>query len=179
VSDGIEAEIKLRVSDRAAALAALEQLGATLTVPRHLEDNVLYDTPERALASSDRLLRLRRTPRGFLLTFKGPREIVEGVKRRPEHEVWVEEGGSLERILEGLGYQPFFRYQKYREAWSWQGAELLLDETPVGTFLEIEGPLPTIHRAAQALGRGAGDYITQSYAALYVAAGGSGDMVFK
>jgi adenylate cyclase class 2 len=56
---------------------------------------------------------------------------------------------------------------------------VVLDETPVGTYLEIEGPLETIHRAARALGRGPEDYLTDSYAALFFAAGGAGDMVFE
>jgi adenylate cyclase class 2 len=175
---GTEAEIKLRVADRAAAVAALQAMGAVVAEPRHFEDNVLLDTRERALAASDRLLRMRRTTAACVLTFKGPRAIVEGVKQRPEHEVTVPDAPALERVLAGLGYQPVFRYQKYREAWAWEDVEIVLDDTPVGTFLEIEGPLATIHRAARALGRGPEDYITDSYVALFFAAGGTGDMVF-
>jgi adenylate cyclase class 2 len=174
-----ETEIKLRMADRAAAEAALHGIGAAVVRQRHFEDNLLLDTPQRSLAASDRLLRLRRTSAGCVLTFKGPRTIVEGVKQRPEYEVAVQDGDALQRVLEGLGYRPFFRYQKYREVWSWQDAEVVLDETPVGTYLEIEGPLETIHRAARALGRGPEDYLTDSYAALFFAAGGAGDMVFE
>jgi adenylate cyclase class 2 len=179
MAGGVEAEIKLRMADRPAAVAALQAIGAELTLPRHFEDNVLFDTPSRSLAASDRLLRLRRTPAGCLVTFKGPRQVVEGVKRRPEHEASLTEAEAFERVLAGLGFEPVFRYQKYREVWSWEDAELVIDETPVGTFVEIEGPLATIHRAARALGRGPEDYLTESYAALFVAAGGTGDMVFE
>ena len=38
-----------------------------------------------------------------------------------------------------------FRYQKYRESYRWRDVEIVVDETPIGTFLEIEGPVATIH----------------------------------
>ncbi len=71
-----------------------------------------------------------------------------------------------------------FRYQKYRETYHWRDVEIVVDETPIGTFLEIEGPPATIHEAARALGRARADYIAESYAALFLASGGTGDMVF-
>ena len=110
---------------------------------------------------------------------KGPRGEVEGVKTRPEVEVGVADGDVAEEALVLLGYERAFRYQKYREVWHWRDAEVVLDETPVGAFLEIEGPIETIHAAARALGRGPGDYVRDSYVALFIAAGGQGDMVFE
>jgi adenylate cyclase class 2 len=71
-----------------------------------------------------------------------------------------------------------FRYQKYRETYAWKDVEIVVDETPIGTFLEIEGPLEGIHAAAAALGYGRDDYVTDSYAGLFFASGGTGDMVF-
>jgi adenylate cyclase class 2 len=103
---------------------------------------------------------------------------VEGVKSRPEVEVGVGDGALTRTLLELLGYQRVFRYQKYREVWRWRDVEIVLDETPVGPFLEIEGPVDTIHAAARALGRGPDEYIRESYVALFFAAGGQGDMVF-
>ena len=45
--------------------------------------------------------------------------------------------------------------------------------------LEIEGTPAAIHRTAAALGYARGDYITDSYVGLFLAAGGRGDMVFS
>ena len=73
---------------------------------------------------------------------------------------------------------PAFRYQKFREVWEWKDAEIDVDETPLGTFLEIEGPTETIQEAARVLGVGPEDYVLESYPALFRAAGGRGDMVF-
>jgi adenylate cyclase class 2 len=100
------------------------------------------------------------------------------VKSRREDEVTVSPGDALDAILRGLGLVPVFRYQKYREARRWRDAEIVIDETPIGTFLEIEGPVETIHAAAAALGRSPEDFVLESYPALFAAAGGRGDMVF-
>ena len=43
----------------------------------------------------------------------------------------------------------------------------MLDETPIGNFLEIEGRPKWIDRTARVLGFSAGDYITTSYGSLY------------
>lgn len=174
----IEHEIKLRVEDAESARRALSDIGATVARARHFEDNILFDTRRRTLRSSGRVLRLRRNDRGAQLTVKGQRRDVQGVKARAEGEVGVEDPEKTETLLRLLGYEPVFRYQKYREVWRWRDAEIVLDETPVGVFLEIEGPIETIHAAAKALGRKPEDFILDSYVALFFAGGGEGDMVF-
>ncbi len=175
----VESEIKLRVASAEAAREALARLGASLTAPRHFEDNLLFDFPLPSLSAQGSLLRLRRTPAGGLLTFKGPRRVVEGIKTREEIELAVGEPDVLQAILERLGLRVGFRYQKYRETYAWKGQEIVVDETPVGTFLEVEGDAVGIHAAAAALGYGPPDYVTDSYVALFFAAGGTGDMVFR
>jgi len=53
----------------------------------------------------------------------------------------------------------WFRYEKYRttfrlpdsNAWA-NGLLIELDETPIGTFVELEGPAAAIDRAAEELG---------------------------
>jgi adenylate cyclase class 2 len=94
---------------------------------------------------------------------------------REEIETEVEDGDALRRVIEGLGMNAWFSYEKYRttmklpssEAWA---ADLLieLDETPIGTFLELEGPAEAIDRAARELGHSKEDYITNSYLGLYL-----------
>jgi len=41
-----------------------------------------------------------------------------------------------------LGYQPARRYDKIRTIWRYHAHELALDHTPMGDFVEIEGPSP-------------------------------------
>ena len=161
------------------ARALVAGIGATPSRPRHFEDNVLFDDAASSLAASGRVLRLRRTGAEAVVTYKGPRVSGTGVKSRPEVEVAVADADAAQQVLESLGYRQVFRYQKYRQAFRWRDAEIVIDETPIGTFLEVEGPVETIHAAAAALGRGPGDYVTESYPALFAASGGGGDMVFE
>ncbi|MBV9156122.1 MAG: adenylate cyclase, partial [Acidobacteriaceae bacterium] len=44
-----------------------------------------------------------------------------------------------------------------------------LDETPIGTFLELEGPGDWIDETAKQLGFSRADYIVDSYGRLYLA----------
>jgi adenylate cyclase, class 2 len=175
----LEREAKLRFPDAAEARRAVERLGARLRRARHFEDNLLLDDPSRALARVGTALRLRRAEGRAILTFKGARqEDASGHKVRTEIEVEVADGDIAQALLEALGFQPAFRYQKFREVWDWKDAEVDVDETPLGTFLEIEGPADTIREALSALGLGPDDCVLESYPALYRAAGGQGDMVF-
>jgi adenylate cyclase, class 2 len=175
-----ETEIKLRMAGPVEAREAVSRIGAVLKRARHFEDNLLFDDAAGSLRKGGNLLRLRRTePGASVLTFKGARSVVEGIRSREEFESEVADGDAVETIIRALGFRPAFRYQKYRESHSWRDVEIVVDETPIGTFLEVEGPLPTIHAAARALGFGTADYVTDSYAGLFAAAGGSGDMVFR
>ncbi len=174
----VETEIKLRMEDPGAARNRVEALGARLVRPRHLEDNLLMDDAHGTLAQSGKALRLRRAGGAAVLTFKGPRQGSSAMKSRPEIEVAIPDPDAFEAILGGLGYRKTFRYQKYRETYSWKDVEIVVDETPVGTYLEIEGPEGTIRAAAAALGCSPADFLTESYSSLFWAAGGTGDMVF-
>jgi adenylate cyclase class 2 len=174
----IETEIKIRIDDPEKARRSLAGLGARLKRERHLEDNLLFDDERGALLSAGSVLRLRRTPGAAFLTFKGPRTVAAGMRSRPELETTVGHADVLQAILLGLGLRPTFRYQKYREAYEWEGQEIVVDETPIGAFLEIEGDKDGIARAATLLGYSPRDYVVESYVALFFASGGKGDMVF-
>ncbi len=174
----VETEIKLRLKGPEEGREALHRLGARLVRERHFEDNLLFNDDKGTLQASGSILRLRRTPGGGVLTFKGPRKVEHGMRSRPELETRVADPDALQAILEGLGLRPAFRYQKYRETYEWEGQEIVIDETPIGTFLEIEGDREGIARAATLLGFSPRDYVVDSYVALFFAGGGKGDMVF-
>jgi adenylate cyclase class 2 len=72
-------------------------------------------------------------------------------------------------ILAELGFFPQFLYEKYRTEYQRDGSRgiVLLDETPIGTFFEIEGAPRSIDALAKALGFCRSDYITASYGRLY------------
>jgi adenylate cyclase class 2 len=178
MSEPRETEVKLKVASAEAARERLIRAGAERSRERHFEDNSLFDDEAGSLRASGTVLRLRRTPHGGVLTFKGPREIENGVKSREERETSVDDPDEALAILRKLGYRPLFRYQKYRETWTHRGQEIEVDETPIGTFLEIEGDAEGIRAVAADLGFSASDFVTDSYVGLFFAGGGQGDMVF-
>lgn len=169
-----ETEIKLRVSNAPALKRLIRKLGFRIVQARHFESNRLYDFADLQLRRANVLLRLRQEGRKCLLTFKGAPLKTPRYKVRGEIETQVESAGRLERILEGLGLREVFRYEKYRTAFV-PGAgrndrgdgKLDFDETPIGTFIELEGSGRWIDRVAARLGYTRADYITASYAALY------------
>jgi len=173
-----ETEVKLRAESVESARRLIRGLGAFLAQPRHFEDNLVFDDEGGGLSGRSCLLRLRTTPTGNTVTFKGARAVIEGVKRREEIECRVDDAETLRAILEKLGLRVAFRYQKYREVYEWEEVEIVIDDTPIGVFIEIEGAVADIHETAEALGFGAESYVVESYAALFFAEGGRGDMVF-
>ncbi len=174
-----EIEVKLRVRELTVVREALRRAGAELIRARHFEDNVLLDDAMGSLRARGCVLRLRRTPDGGLLTFKGPRLVDAGVKSREEWQTPIADPPALDEILRRLGYRPTFRYQKYRESFRLHEQAVEVDETPIGAFLEVEGDVEGIAAVATELGYSAGDYVGESYVGLFFAAGGRGDMVFE
>ncbi len=179
MAEPTETEVKLRVENLEGPRETLVRLGAELVTERHLEDNVLYDDEALTMANAGAVLRIRRTPRKGTLTFKGPRRFADGIKTREERQSGVEKPDEVHAIFKALGIRPVFRYQKYREAWSYRGQEVVLDETPIGTFLEIEGDAEGIRAVTADLGLDPSKYLADSYVALFFAQGGEGDMVFS
>jgi len=165
--------------------------------PRVHEMNLLFDTPDGGLAKHGQLLRIRtetpaagkRPARGkiarTLLTFKSPPDHLAigdfragGERRykvREEIEAILPDRASLQKIFEGLGLRGWFRYEKFRttyvlparQAWA-KGLLIEVDETPLGVFMELEGPGEAIDRAARELGFSRKDYILKNYLVLYL-----------
>ncbi|MBI3697810.1 MAG: class IV adenylate cyclase [Acidobacteria bacterium] len=164
-----EIEIKLPVAKSAAVRRRIRGLGFEPLGPRLLERNLVFDTPDETLRQSQQLLRLRSKGGRWWLTFKSGPAIEGRHKVREEIELELFDGEAIGRILEQLGYRPAFEYHKYRTEYQQPGhpGHLLLDHTPIGDFVELEGPPRWIDRVAAQLGYNSRDYITASYAALY------------
>jgi adenylate cyclase, class 2 len=167
-----EIEIKLPVADRRAIRRRLGELGFKPAVKRHFERNSLLDFPDRRLRKEGCLLRLRYAGGRSLLTFKGRRVRSGRFKVRPEIETRLTDGALVLDILERLGLRVAFRYEKYRtifhRATDPGDTEIAYDETPIGTYLELEGPRRWIDRVAGELSYRPTDYITASYGRLYL-----------
>jgi adenylate cyclase class 2 len=182
----------------ARALKRLGVKPANPKAPRMHEMNVIFDTPDGGLAKHGQLLRIRTESQDpvkkgskskawgrTLLTFKSPPEALaigdvgpsadRRHKVREEIETELMDGATTRRIFEGLGLRGWFRYEKYRttyvlpgrHAWA-KGLLIEVDETPIGTFVELEGRAEAIDRAAKELGYSARDYVLKNYLVLYL-----------
>jgi len=166
-----EIEIKLRLPDKLEKIRrTLRDQGFRVSKSRALESNILFDTPKRLLRSHGKLIRVRRIGAHSLLTYKGPSEPGRYKKRR-EIEMNFPDAYSLEQIFNEIGYHPIFRYEKFRTEYAKAPStgKVLLDETPIGNYLEIEGSPRWIDSTARLLGFSTADYITRSYGYLYLA----------
>jgi adenylate cyclase class IV len=101
-------------------------------------------------------------------------EEVGRFKVREETETELMDSGALTKIFEGLGMRGWFSYEKYRTTWKLGAKErwakdllIEVDETPVGTYVELEGPPEAIDRAAEAFGFSRRDYLVKNYLTLY------------
>jgi len=105
----------------------------------------------------------------------GRLEHVSRHKVREEIEVEVADAATLAKIFHGLGLKGWFRYEKYRTTYAlpasarWASGLLIeLDETPIGSFVELEGAPEAIDRAAISLGFSPKDYVLKNYLQLHI-----------
>jgi adenylate cyclase, class 2 len=134
-----EIEAKARVERLDAVRSKLGELGGRLA-DAGFERNVVFDTPDGKLRAKDSLLRLRRYNKA-ILTFKGPRLAAgAAVKSRAEIEFEVSDFDAAAELLESLGFERVWVYEKRREKWTLEGAKVFLDVLPhIGEFIEVEG----------------------------------------
>jgi len=163
----IEREVKLRFDSPEEARSAILATNATPLRGRRLQEDALLDTDDESLQAQESALRLRTDAGRNLLTFKGP-VANEMMKVRDEHETEIGNREVMMHVLEVLGLHIWFRYEKYREEYSTANVTVALDETPVGTFVEIEGDEHGILAMTRALGRTPDDFILSSYRRLFV-----------
>jgi adenylate cyclase class 2 len=161
-----EIEIKFRIESLPAITRALKKAGFKQITRSTHEMNSLYDLPGQKLRQRGELLRLRKYGKTWVLTHKAKGKTGRH-KVRLELETRAENGQHMDAILRALGFAPTFRYEKYRAEWSDGNGHVVLDETPIGNFGEIEGPSRWIDRTARALGIAPTDYVTQTYAELF------------
>jgi adenylate cyclase, class 2 len=161
-----EVEIKFRVESVRALVQKLRSTGFRLETPRTHEMNTLYDLPGGDLRARRELLRLREYGKKWTLTHKSGKK--EGRhSSRVELETVVENGKMMTAILQALGYALSFRYEKFRAEWTDGKGQVVVDETPIGNFCEIEGPPRWIDGTAKKLGVGREQYIMKNYATLF------------
>jgi adenylate cyclase class 2 len=163
---GTETEIKLYVPHLEWVQVQLERSGAKLTAPRVYERNVRYENADQTLTANGMVVRLRQDTRARL-TYKEGGSAQDGIVSRTEIEVEVGDFDAMQTILGKLGYHPHLVYEKYRTTYELDGAEIVLDEMPYGSFVEIEGEAQTIEPLIKRLGLQDSRRLDGSYTVLF------------
>jgi adenylate cyclase class 2 len=162
-----EVEIKLPFASADAARERITGLDAQERTPRQFEDNIVLDRDDLALKRGGMVLRLRTKGGHAVLTLKSPVSGEHRHKVRHEDETEVADPDAIARLFRRLGYTPYWRYQKYRTVYTLDELVICLDETPLGCFVELEGPPDQIDRAARRLGFTAEQYVRDTYRTLH------------
>jgi adenylate cyclase class 2 len=206
-----EIELKFPIHDLAGLQSRLPGLGFQLDTPRTFEQNTLYDTSSRTLRAVKQILRIRHYGDLWIVTHKRPADpaadgdparsgdlvssrdaasysAAASYKVRIETETLLDDGPALAAIFHQLGFEPVFRYEKFRTEWSHAtptidgplftnpalpaelpiGRHLVLDETPIGDYAELEGPPAWIDRTLARLGVDPATCLTDSYGSLFL-----------
>jgi adenylate cyclase class 2 len=161
-----EIEIKFRVAEVRTLGRKLRSAGFRVVTRRTHEMNTLYDLPGEVLRGKKELLRIRKYGSTWTLTHKSGGKSGRHSSRQ-ELETGVADGKKMDLILRALGYAPTFRYEKFRAEWTDGKGQVVVDETPIGNFCEIEGPPRWIDATANKLGVSRSNYITKNYATLF------------
>jgi adenylate cyclase, class 2 len=172
-----EIELKFSLPDPEALQTRLPPLGFHLVTPRTFEHNTLYDTPSRDLRARREILRIRQYGPLCTVTHKrlpNQQDPVDTTryKIRIETETTIAEPEAMSEIFQQLGYSPAFVYEKYRTEWSCTAgtiiAHLVIDETPIGNYVELEGPTAWIDQTLIDLNIDPATCLTDSYGKLFL-----------
>jgi adenylate cyclase class 2 len=178
----LEIEVKIKVNDLKKIKRKIIKLGFYTIAPYSFEHNILFDTKDERLKKNKLLLRLRKIGDKYIVTFKHPPEQsfnTSHYKIRVEKEIEVSDYENVKSIFSGLGFKVFFIYEKYREIFDNGNVKIMMDHTPIGDFIEIEGEAEGIDKTAARLGYGKADYITDNYMTLFKRKHKTGFMQFE
>lgn len=139
-----EIEAKIKVDHLENFIKKLKTLGAQQRRDV-LQRDFFFDRPDRSLKLADCGLRIRREKYRdtikIILCFKGPKAKNSPYKKRREIELEVGDQMRAQQLLQALGFQLMFTFEKKRSEWFLETCLVCLDELPVlGSFLEVEGP---------------------------------------
>ena len=167
-NDNRELEVKFAIGSTAEIISRIGQLGAVCEQSVRFERNLRWDDPKETLTKNHQVLRLRDNGGTAVLTYKAKRKNDEKLAEREEIETIVSNFENTGLILERLGYEIIFIYEKYRSIYSLNGTGLFVDHTPIGDYIEIEGPdAGAIRSSAELLGLDWEQRIEKSYSTLF------------
>lgn len=131
----IEKKYRLTITQRDEVRRRLLEIGAERR-SEECEENTIYTGV--GLEVGSKVLRLRRVGDSAILTFKQRLPSTSPIKQQLEEETVVADAEAMNAILQAVGFTPALVYEKRRETWILNQAEIVIDELPFGLFMEIE-----------------------------------------
>ena len=151
--DNREIEAKFPIGSIYGYLPKIMAAGAVCEQPMQFERNLRFDDKNGILSQTSQVLRLRDNGGTAVLTYKSDINSTTGLANREEIETVVEDFDRTRLILERLGFEIVFIYEKFRSIYSLGQTGIFVDHTPMGDFIEIEGPdEETIRGTAEKIG---------------------------
>lgn len=172
----LEIEGKYRVFSFSKVRERLKRAGATGPKLQRQRD-IYFAHPVRDFARTDEALRVRYSDNECTVTYKGPRLEGFALKAREELNLEVNPSGTVEVILNRLGFSPVQEIMKVREVFFLKEAVISLDEViGLGMYVEIElagtertpDPETALNRLKELIGV-EGEHIPHSYLELLLA----------
>ncbi len=168
-TDNREIEVKFEIGSAADFSEKILEAGAECVQPVQFERNLRFDDSNRTLFENREVLRLRDNGGKAILTYKADLSQSTKLADREEIETVVADFDQTKLILERLGYSVFFIYEKYRSVYSLRDTFIFADHTPIGDYVEIEGPDEgAIQKTAEVLGLDWETRIGKGYRALFI-----------
>jgi len=132
-----EIEIKAKVRDPAATLAALEKFGIKLSAPKKQHD-IAYGLPDAIPHHPDFNWLRVRTENNSKIIFTLKRSVT-GALDSIEHETTVDSATEITAIIKDLGYVFYSEITKTRRKAQYGDIEICYDEVQhLGTYIEAE-----------------------------------------
>ena len=166
--DNHEIEVKFKIPSTQEILKKIHALGAVCDQNEQFERNLRWDDADETLTKTNQVLRLRDNGGVSVLTYKAEKPNDKEIAEREEIETVVSDFEKTKLILERLGYQIDFIYEKYRSIYTLNDTQLFVDHTPIGDYVEIEGPdAEAIRKSAELLGLDWNHRISKGYRNLF------------
>jgi adenylate cyclase class IV len=176
----IETEIKLIIKDQGQLSEIRKFVKSHSSAVFRFEDDRLFDFEDNRLSKSGSIFRLRAAYPyipdkneidikgvNYRFTWKSPAEGEAGFKVMNEIELIVEGRQPVYEFIRSFALEEVFQYQKYREIYHLESVEVLIDYTPMGYVMEIEGERTEIDKLAGFFGFTRQDYNNMDYYCLW------------
>jgi len=162
-SNNLETETKFLLSNPMKVETQLLNASAKLIQPKTHEINYRLDSQDLRFRSENKVLRLRKDSSSWL-TFKEPGSYQDGICVREELEIPVGDIQTAIKLFEAIGFHIEQIYEKYRTIYLLNDVYVMIDELPIGNYVELEGNNPDqIKETAKFLGLSWDRHIPMGY----------------